>query len=87
MKHAQFIADTDIVTPKPSLALGQTRKSIFKAFMEALHYSRRLQAERVLRQHRHLIDCAQQSIFRELKSRDEAERCWRDLGWGRRPEL
>ncbi len=86
MRHAPF-ADAQIVPQKPSLALGQTWKRIFAVIIEALHHSRRLQAERFLRQHRDLLDTARRSIVRELNSRQEAERCWRDLGLGRHPGL
>jgi hypothetical protein len=56
MRRAPFIADTEFVHPKPALVLGQTLKRIFTAMIAALHHSRRLQAERFLRQNRHLID-------------------------------
>ena len=55
MRRAPFIADTEIVHPNPAPVLGQTLKRIFTAMIEALHHSRRLQAERFLRQNRHLI--------------------------------
>ena len=87
MRHAPFIADAQFVPPKPSLAFRRARKSIFAVIIEAIRYSRRLQAERFLREHRDLIDGAQRSILREFHSREEAERCWRDLGSGRRPDL
>jgi hypothetical protein len=38
----------------------QIRKSLFALIVDALHQSRRLQAERALRQYRHLIDRAGQ---------------------------
>lgn len=85
MRHAPSIADAELVPPKPSLALKRARKSIFTMIIDALCYSRRLQAERFLREHRDLV--AQRSILREFHSREEAERCWRDLGSGRRPDL
>ncbi len=56
MRPAPFIADTEIVHPKPALILGQTLKRIFTAMIAALRHSRRLQAERFLRQNRHLIE-------------------------------
>ena len=87
MRHAQFIADAEIVSAKSSLARGGTRKSIFTMIIDALRYSRRLQAERFLREHRDLVETARRSVLREFHSRDEAERCWRDLGSGRRPDL
>jgi hypothetical protein len=91
MRHAPFthteFTDPEIVPTKSPLVPRQARKGIFTVIVEALHYSRRLQAKRVLREHRDLIDAAQRSIFRELSSREEAERCWRDLGSGRHPSL
>jgi hypothetical protein len=39
----------------------QNRKSLFAQIIDALHRSRRLQAERTLRQYRHLIDRADQA--------------------------
>jgi hypothetical protein len=56
MRHAPLIADTEIDHPKPALVLGQTLKRVFTGVIETLHHSRRLQAERFLRQNRHLID-------------------------------
>jgi hypothetical protein len=32
------------------------RRGFFAAFVEALHHSRRLEAQRILRRHQHLID-------------------------------
>jgi hypothetical protein len=90
MRHAPptytEFTDTEIVPTKSPL-VPQARKSIFAVIIEALPYSRRLQAKRVLRADRDLIDAAQRSIFREFRSREEAERCWRDLGSGRHPSL
>src|SRR5262249_37538126 len=87
LRHAPLIADTEIVHPKPALVLGQTLKRVFTGVIEALHHSRRLLAARFLRQNRHLIGTTQHSILRELHSREEAERCWRELGSGRRASL
>jgi len=44
------------------LSAGRSRKSIFAIILDALHHSRRLQAERTLRQYRHLIDRAGHGI-------------------------
>ena len=87
MRHTPSIADAENVRPKPLLALKKPRKSIFMMIIETLHCSRRLQAERFLREHRDLVETARRSVLREFHSRDEAERCWRDLGSGRRPDL
>jgi hypothetical protein len=54
MRHAPFIAtkfvafDAERDRPKP-------RKSIFRIISQALHHSRRLQAERIIRQYHHLL--------------------------------
>lgn len=87
MRHRPLIADSEIVHPGPAPVLGQTLKRIFIGIIEALHYSRRFQAARFVRQNPQLIETAQRSILRELHSREEAERCWRDLGSGGRPTL
>jgi hypothetical protein len=54
MKHASFptVIDStiEVTARKPS-----TRWSPFQWLLETLHHSRRLQAQRVLRQYRHLI--------------------------------
>jgi hypothetical protein len=58
MRHASYhVAET--VSPEPALR-QKTRpsnvfESIFAAVLAALHHSRRLQAQRTLRQYRHLI--------------------------------
>jgi hypothetical protein len=53
MRHAQFIAAKLVAfaerdRPKP-------RKSIFRIISQALHHSRRLQAESIIRQYHHLL--------------------------------
>jgi DNA-binding GntR family transcriptional regulator len=58
MKHATYhvtgFSPTSVVASRPS-----KRRGLFAALFAALHRSRRLQAERVLRQHQHLIARAQ----------------------------
>ncbi len=54
MRHASFstsiVSSTSTISPtKPA------RKSLFAFLIEALHHSRRLQAQRLLGQYRHLI--------------------------------
>jgi hypothetical protein len=44
------------VRPARTASFGGKRKSLFAAFLAALHHSRRIQSRRVLRQYRHLID-------------------------------
>jgi hypothetical protein len=55
MRHTSF-PSADIVSSAPAIS-GQTTKtkSQFALVLEALHHSRRLQAQRVLWQYRHLI--------------------------------
>jgi hypothetical protein len=60
MYHQQrdFIQLAENPTEPPAdITVGPaaTRKSFFAAFLDALHDSRRLKAERVIRQYRHLI--------------------------------
>jgi hypothetical protein len=58
MRHATYhvtgFSPTSVVASRPS-----KRRGLFAALFAALHRSRRLQAERVLRQHQHLIARAQ----------------------------
>jgi hypothetical protein len=55
MRHAPLITDSEIVLSHPLLLHRQKQKGFFAAILEALHHSRRLQAERYLRTNRHLI--------------------------------
>ena len=54
MKLASISTTTDSSISAISRNLP-TRKSLFARLLEALHHSRRLQAQRVLGQYRHLI--------------------------------
>ena len=54
MRHALF--PTTIISSTPSISPQiPTAKNPFALLLDALHRSRRLQAERILGQHRHLI--------------------------------
>jgi hypothetical protein len=54
MRHASF--STSIGASTPAISRKKpTRKSLFVSLLEALHHSRRLQAQRVLGQYRDLI--------------------------------
>ncbi len=55
-----------------SLRIRRSRRSVFEILLEAMYHSRRLQAERTLRQYRHLIAPAQAKILRELGVQPEA---------------
>jgi hypothetical protein len=57
MSNASFSANTFI--PVKSASPRTRRPGFFLGFLQALHHSRRLQAERTLRQYRHLIDRGQ----------------------------
>ena len=72
MRHAQSIA-TKLV-PAHSVSSHQ-RKNIFGVILDALHHSRRLEAERTLRRYRHLVERAERSIAAELKSRSGYRSC------------
>jgi hypothetical protein len=54
MRPALFSATIDSSTSAISRNLP-TRKSLYARLLEALHHSRRLQAQRFLAQYRHLI--------------------------------
>jgi hypothetical protein len=55
MKQATFTA-TELASHQTGLDRQKSTKSIFTVIFEALHHSRRLQAERTFRRYRHLID-------------------------------
>ena len=63
MKHVSI--PTAGVTPAISTPLVQKpKRGFFASILAALHHSRRLQARRVLRQHRELISrCEQRTAF------------------------
>jgi hypothetical protein len=46
------------VMPVTLVQFGRRRKGLFASILGAIHYSRRLQARRVLKQYQHLIDRA-----------------------------
>jgi len=54
MQHAAYpISRT---APAQWFFSARRQRSLFASVLAALHWSRRMQARRVLRQHRHLID-------------------------------
>jgi hypothetical protein len=61
-KHEIF--DSEIISPRPQSSQRQEnqtkRKGFLTALLEALHHSRRLEAQRILRRYQHLIDSAAQ---------------------------
>ncbi len=68
MKQAPSIS-AKIVPQAAFLSGWRDKTRIFAIILEALHHSRRLQAERTLRQYRDLIDQGRPKIFRELNGR------------------
>jgi hypothetical protein len=54
MQYAPFIA-TKFVTVDAECDRPKPRRSIFGIISQALHHSRRLQAEKFIRAHRHLL--------------------------------
>jgi hypothetical protein len=60
------------VIPRPgSWLIRRGKRGFFALMLDALHHSRRLQAERTLRRYQHLIGPAQANILRELNARAE----------------
>jgi hypothetical protein len=56
MKHIEFPSISDAsLTPLPRKRTPNSLRSVVAYLIDALHASRRLQAARVIRQHRHLI--------------------------------
>lgn len=70
MKH--FALPAAGLKPVSFVAFGRRRKSLFASIFGALHESRRLQAERVLRRHQHLIDRAERRRV-ELEGRHHVD--------------
>jgi hypothetical protein len=61
-KNAIF--DSEVISSQRQSSQRQVnltkRKGFFAALLEALHHSRRLEAQRILRRYQHLIDSAAQ---------------------------
>ena len=68
MRRVPSIA-TKFVSIRPVSSARRNKKSIFAIILDALHHSRRLQAQRTLRRYRDLIDRAEHRIAAELKLR------------------
>jgi len=54
MRHAQSVP-AETISVASAFSNHQGRWKIFAAIIDALHHSRRLQAERIIRQYRHLL--------------------------------
>jgi len=73
------IFDSELVSSQRQSSQRQTnqyqtkRRGFFAALLEALHHSRRLEAQRILRRYQHLIDSASQHQARDqiLKGIDD----------------
>jgi hypothetical protein len=73
MKHTPSILTGIPCAGLPESVRPSRTRSIFRAIIDALHHSRRLQAERVLIQYHHLIDRTEGRFIRELYSAGEHE--------------
>ena len=69
MKHTAFLT-LRVVSFDAARDQPKKKKGVFRLILEALHRSRREQAERTLRQYRHLIDRAERNILVELNKRN-----------------
>ena len=56
MSDASLPIHAIIETEAPSFQRPAKRRGFFTAFVETLHYSRRLEAQRIVRRYQHLID-------------------------------
>jgi hypothetical protein len=56
MSDASLPSHASIDSAAPSFQQKARRRGFFTALIEALHHSRRLEAQRVIRRHRHLVD-------------------------------
>ncbi len=72
MRHPSFIAARPLYF-ETARERPKKGKGIFRIILEALHHSRRLQAERTLHQYRHLIPKGQEHILRGLNKRSAAK--------------
>jgi hypothetical protein len=68
MRHTPSITAGISCDALPERVRPTRTRSIFRSVIEALHHSRRLQAERVLIQYRHLIDRTEGRFINELYS-------------------
>ena len=71
MRHATI--STSIVSSPSAISEDKpTRRSLFASILEALHHSRRLQAQRVLAQYRHLIARHEQTDSTKAEGKTDA---------------
>jgi hypothetical protein len=72
MKHVPFSA-VGSPTSAPTLFREKRKKGFFALILDALHHSRRLQAERVLRQYGHLTRVDQRTDFSRPSNPEKRE--------------
>jgi hypothetical protein len=72
MSDASLPSRAIIDSEAPSFKRTAKRRGIFTAFVEALHHSRRLEAQRILRRYQHLIDSkSRDRILKGIEDVDE----------------
>jgi hypothetical protein len=74
MRHARFLrSGMAPAAPTPSRQ-GSERRGFFASLVDVLHHSRRLQAESILRQYRHLIANAdERAAFNQLSNLEDRD--------------
>lgn len=72
MRHATYHVTYHLSSASVLISRAPKRRRFLAALLGVLHQSRRLQAERVLRQHQHLIARAEQRRADETKSAMES---------------
>jgi len=68
VRHASYLGTRLFSSPSVLIKRASKRRRLFAALLAALHRSRQLQTQRVLRQYQHLIARAEAREARELKS-------------------
>jgi hypothetical protein len=68
VRHASYPGAGLFSSPSVLINRASKRRRLFAALLAALHRSRQLQTQRLLRQYQHLIASAEAREARELKS-------------------
>ena len=72
MSDASLPSHTIVDSEAPSSKRAAKRRGFFTALVEALHHSRRLEAQRILRRYQHLIDSkSRDRILKGIEDVDE----------------
>jgi hypothetical protein len=79
MRHASYHA-TGFFIGSSSAKRSATQGRLFAALLSALHRSRQLQMQRVLRQYDHLIERAERREARELEASKSEMACALKIG-------